>query len=1063
MILDESLFENTTNNKVVVHLLPDEAQASYGSDYWEWMLDDDGLYGVDGKNGIVIMDSRGDSIIHNYTPYSNKEILDGNGSIEETLTSLTGKTYKEFTSTGYSQGDYFVCYYPEGEFSEEWLLTIANTALGMYEIYEIQGNENGDYTTQINDTVIVYDSLNADVKHQIADIIGAEPQDIIIKKPIQRWDYEELDESLFEQTPTLEESLQESIDWYGGVQEITRKDYQHFLNCLPPAEPLEQVQGYTGQFLVGEPFMTDDNGHELFSHFGKKGGKYYFLGNHRAKRGSYIGDSEADQDAYYNSMNESVEQPPLWDGKYRPEDITPEYVRKLDMPTSLKLLRWFDKWAEHNKQSITESASNDKVTRYGVYDRELNNEGYFDTKEEAIKVCKEEGLDSVMAEDFYVDENGEIGSYIGSEIIFNNIKESVEGDQIAQDTIDSKNANYEADKETTREVRKELARQGIATDENGTPLTESVNWGYFDKFDEVIADQMGPMGEGETMSSQIVTAVNKLIYKYYNDGDVYDNRYGLQGWANDLSSYANWLYNNVPETKNILLKIRDIKLESNYEDLLKELADLTLNFDFLFGKDYNAKEKVGSIYNEKGPFKYVEPSFYDDEDYDNYDEEDYFENYNIKSRLLKESAEDCAKAMREQDPLVMNLAMGFAKGNGHILDQVSKGEKTLEQVIEEVSAQSNFLTKEMWDTVIRCAMFCDRGKSLKEDTSAKAYAKKLGQDDIQYFTKKNQFNYDVKQVRIDNTNKTYEFGAFKITSGRESTKNGREFDRLIDKLKELGYTEIKKNIKESAQEEYTIEINNEIYCDDNGNAYHFDSYEEAQEFIEENELQNAQVTRQHGKAMYEDINQDTFTDNGLASIINTLIQDEFDAIQQYNDAIVNFETEGRQDLVQVLHDILNEENLHVGQLETLLEQVSGSANSIDRGKAEAETQLNVTTLGESYGDEKYFPYNPELGWTEEDIALHKSIDWKERNYRDYEVAEDSFKGKVYAYGKDIDDKKLYTFHKFIRSNSIFPPYYKAVDFKDGSLVGPMYDGRTHKTYNVHDRYETQEIYDRLSN
>ena len=532
-----------------------------------------------------------------------------------------------------------------------------------------------------------------------------------------------LDENLFEQTPTkLEDSLQESIDWYGGVQEITRKDYQYFLNCLPPAEPLEQVQGYTGQFLVGEPFMTDDNGHELFSHFGKKDGKYYFLGNHRAKRGSYIGDSEADQDAYYDSMKESVEQPPLWDGKYRPEDITPEYVRKLDMPTSLRLLRWFDKWAEKG------------------------------------------------------------------------IKESAEGDQIAQDSIDSKNANYEADKETTREVRKELARQGIATDENGAPL-------------------------------------------------------------------------------------------------------------------------------------------------------------------------------------------------------------------------------------------------IKEDTSAKAYAKKLGQDDIQYFTKKNQFNYDVKQVRIDNTNKTYEFGTFKITSGRESTKNGREFDRLIDNLKELGYTEIKQNVKESVQEES----------------------------IDENELQNAQVKRQHSKAIHEDIDQDTFTDNGLASVINTLIKDEFDAIQGYNDAIVNFEAEGRSDLTQILYDILNEENLHVGQLETLLEQVSGSANSIDKGKAEAETQLNGTTLGESYGDERYFPYNPELGWTEEDIALHKSIDWKERDYRDYEVAEDSFKGKVYAYGKDIDDKKLYTFHKFLRSNPIFPPYYAAVDFEDSGLVGPMYDGRTHKTYGIHDRYETQEVYDRLSN
>ena len=96
---------------------------------------------------------------------------------------------------------------------------------------------------------------------------------------------------------------------------------------------------------------------------------------------AYSGTKEQAQsaNAYYDSMKESVEQPPLWDGKYRPEDITPEYVRKLDMPTSLRLLRWFDKWAEKG------------------------------------------------------------------------IKESAEGDQIAQDSIDSKNANYEADKETTRE------------------------------------------------------------------------------------------------------------------------------------------------------------------------------------------------------------------------------------------------------------------------------------------------------------------------------------------------------------------------------------------------------------------------------------------------------------------------------------------------------------------------------------------------------------------------------------------------------------------------------------
>lgn len=95
--------------------------------------------------------------------------------------------------------------------------------------------------------------------------------------------------------------------------------------------------------------------------------------------------------------------------------------------------------------------------------------------------------------------------------------------------------------------------------------------------------------------------------------------------------------------------------------------------------------------------------------------------------------------------------------------------------------------------------------------------------------------------------------------------------------------------------------------------------------------------------------------NGLATVLNYLIKDEFDAIQQYNDAIVNFETEGRTDLVQVLQDILNEENLHVGQLEVLLEQVSGAANSIDQGKAEAETQLD-SQITESYENFGYAEY-----------------------------------------------------------------------------------------------------------
>ena len=44
-----------------------------------------------------------------------------------------------------------------------------------------------------------------------------------------------------------------------------------------------------------------------------------------------------------------TDEPPLWDRKYRPEDITPEITKDLDIPGWLKLLKWFDKWAEYKR------------------------------------------------------------------------------------------------------------------------------------------------------------------------------------------------------------------------------------------------------------------------------------------------------------------------------------------------------------------------------------------------------------------------------------------------------------------------------------------------------------------------------------------------------------------------------------------------------------------------------------------------------------------------------------------------------------------------------------------
>lgn len=140
----------------------------------------------------------------------------------------------------------------------------------------------------------------------------------------------------------------------------------------------------------------------------------------------------------------------------------------------------------------------------------------------------------------------------------------------------------------------------------------AVDWGYFDKFETVIEKYLPERGEGETKATQIVTAVNKLIYKWYNDGDVFDNTQQMEGWANDLSDYANWLYENTKDAWKILNKIYECINDDDYEELLKELADKLLDDEYLL--EENKIKKCDTIYSCDGKFKFME-NVNDNEDY----------------------------------------------------------------------------------------------------------------------------------------------------------------------------------------------------------------------------------------------------------------------------------------------------------------------------------------------------------------------------------------------------------------------------------------------------------------
>lgn len=133
----------------------------------------------------------------------------------------------------------------------------------------------------------------------------------------------------------------------------------------------------------------------------------------------------------------------------------------------------------------------------------------------------------------------------------------------------------------------------------------NVEWDYFDKFEGILDEYMPDRGEGETKASQAVTAINKLIYKWYNDGDVFDNTFYLKGWCNNLSSYANWLHKHGDvKIKSILERIKDAYDDDDYENILKDLADTVLNEEFLCSV-FNG-DKIDSIYKCEGQFKFTE-------------------------------------------------------------------------------------------------------------------------------------------------------------------------------------------------------------------------------------------------------------------------------------------------------------------------------------------------------------------------------------------------------------------------------------------------------------------------
>lgn len=107
------------------------------------------------------------------------------------------------------------------------------------------------------------------------------------------------------------------------------------------------------------------------------------------------------------------------------------------------------------------------------------------------------------------------------------------------------------------------------------------------------------------------------------------------------------------------------------------------------------------------------------------------------------------------------------------------------------------------------------------------------------------------------------------------------------------------------------------------------------------------------------------SDSGVADLLITAINDEWEAIRQYNSLMSTLQYEVKNNpeyeaFFTVITDILAEENKHVGQLQEVLKTISPNVESIEHGEAEGLSQLRSSGKMEvqSWEDDKTQVGNP---------------------------------------------------------------------------------------------------------
>jgi hypothetical protein len=108
----------------------------------------------------------------------------------------------------------------------------------------------------------------------------------------------------------------------------------------------------------------------------------------------------------------------------------------------------------------------------------------------------------------------------------------------------------------------------------GKLLNEFVG-GELEKRNEALYDKLVPsQGSADTVEGEMLRAINRIIYRYYNDGDYYYTGYGTET-AGPAHSFL--INANHPQRSAMVKLFKEFVSDAEYEKMLNDILDVILD------------------------------------------------------------------------------------------------------------------------------------------------------------------------------------------------------------------------------------------------------------------------------------------------------------------------------------------------------------------------------------------------------------------------------------------------------------------------------------------------------